>query len=160
MAHRLILGGNPNPNPNPNSKPDPNPVAHLVLGGDVDEELLHVPVEDAAQVGLDAQRQDCLVVTRACDDTKPGSGRTARPKRGRLADRGCPELRAASGMALTGASGAPAGRSPCRLLALRRPERPRAGGRAAIGLLSCGAVSRPPSRSASRAVDLPQHDLL
>eukprot|EP00964_Phaeocystis_antarctica_P023836 scaffold13334_cov57-Phaeocystis_antarctica.AAC.2 len=63
-------------------------------------------------------------------------------------------------MALTGASGAPAGRSPCHLLAPRRPERPRAGFRAPIGLLSCGAVSRPPSCHASRAVDLPQHDLL
>ena len=34
----------------------------LVLGGDVDEELLHVPVEDGAEVGVDAEREDRLVV--------------------------------------------------------------------------------------------------
>ena len=34
----------------------------LVLGGDVHEELLHVPVEDGAEVGVDAEREDRLVV--------------------------------------------------------------------------------------------------
>ena len=38
-------------------------MAHgLILGGDVHEELLHVPVEDGAEVGVDAQREDRRVV--------------------------------------------------------------------------------------------------
>ena len=46
--------------------PDNHLVEHvgvrLVLGGDVHEELLHVPVEDGAEVGIDAEREDRLVV--------------------------------------------------------------------------------------------------
>ena len=37
----------------------------LVLGGDVHEELLHVPVEHRAQVRVNLQREDGLVVAGA-----------------------------------------------------------------------------------------------
>ena len=39
----------------------------LVLGGDVDKELLYVPVEYGSQVGVNLQRKDGLVVTSTLD---------------------------------------------------------------------------------------------
>ena len=66
-------------------------VAHgLILGGGVHEELLHVPVEDGAEVGVDAQREDRLVVTRACL-VRGGGAHALACADGQCGDRSSPE---------------------------------------------------------------------
>eukprot|EP00967_Tisochrysis_lutea_P142499 scaffold263370_cov36-Tisochrysis_lutea.AAC.1 len=36
----------------------------LILSSDIGKQLLHIPVEDGAQICVDAQAENCLIVSR------------------------------------------------------------------------------------------------